>query len=300
MKLTDNNNIKNNQQKDASSLPFPCSNFNGKEKDWESGFHYYGARYYWSEVLTGWLSVDPMSDKYPSISPYVYCVWNPVRVVDPDGQDGWDKVAGFCIGVLTNVSPRTGWIRDAYVPTNSADYNNSLRTADNTMMFAGGLMAAAGTAGIAAGATIIGSGGAVAATGVGLPEGAAVAAAGAVVEAASVASGLIGSAVTMQATSNASQGYNRGGTTTQGNKASVKAKSISQLQNDVKDGRAPKSMIRFHKGKIKGEQDHVHFKDGSALNMDGSWKHHGANGSKHKLTNQEKNYLKKNGWKISD
>jgi hypothetical protein len=27
--------------------------FNGKEKDYESGFHYYGARYYWSEVLTG-------------------------------------------------------------------------------------------------------------------------------------------------------------------------------------------------------------------------------------------------------
>ncbi len=60
--------------------------FNGKEKDWESGFHYYGARYYWSEVLTGWLSVDPMMDKYPSISPYAYCVWNPVKLVDPDGQ----------------------------------------------------------------------------------------------------------------------------------------------------------------------------------------------------------------------
>ena len=190
---------------------FLSSNFNGKEKDWESSFHYYGARYYWSEVLTGWLSVDPMSDKYPNISSYAYCVWNPVRVVDPDGQDGWDKVAGFCIGVLTNVSPRTGWIRDAYVPTNSADYNNSLRTADNTMMFAGGLMTAAGTAGIAAGATIIGSGGTVAMTGVGLPEGAVAAAAGATIGAASAVSGLIGSAVTMQATSNASQGYNRGG-----------------------------------------------------------------------------------------
>ena len=61
--------------------------FNGKEKDYESGFHYYGARYYWCEVLTGWLSVDPMSDKYPSISPYVYCAWNPVKLVDPDGRE---------------------------------------------------------------------------------------------------------------------------------------------------------------------------------------------------------------------
>ena len=50
--------------------------FNGKEKDYESGYHYYGARYYWSELLTGWLSIDPMMDKYPSISPYNYCMWS--------------------------------------------------------------------------------------------------------------------------------------------------------------------------------------------------------------------------------
>ena len=59
--------------------------FNGKEKDHESGLHYYGARYYWSEALTGWLSVDPMTDKYPNISSYAYCAWNPVKMVDPDG-----------------------------------------------------------------------------------------------------------------------------------------------------------------------------------------------------------------------
>lgn len=29
--------------------------YNGKEKDYESGFHYYGARYYWSEVQTDYL-----------------------------------------------------------------------------------------------------------------------------------------------------------------------------------------------------------------------------------------------------
>ena len=37
--------------------------------------------------MTGWLSVDPMADKYPNISPYAYCAWNPVRLVDPDGED---------------------------------------------------------------------------------------------------------------------------------------------------------------------------------------------------------------------
>ena len=61
--------------------------FNGKEKDYESGFHYYGARYYWGEVLTGWLSVDPLADKYPHISPYNYCMENPIKVIDPMGMD---------------------------------------------------------------------------------------------------------------------------------------------------------------------------------------------------------------------
>ena len=28
-----------------------------------------------------------MADKYPNISPYAYCAWNPVRLVDPDGED---------------------------------------------------------------------------------------------------------------------------------------------------------------------------------------------------------------------
>lgn len=50
-------------------------------------FHYYGARYYWSEVMTGWLSVGPMMDKYPSVSPYAYCAWNPVKLVDPNGEE---------------------------------------------------------------------------------------------------------------------------------------------------------------------------------------------------------------------
>ena len=42
----------------------------GKERDSETGFSYFGARYYDSDILTGWLSVDPMADKYPGLSPY--------------------------------------------------------------------------------------------------------------------------------------------------------------------------------------------------------------------------------------
>ena len=60
--------------------------FSAKEKDTETGLSYFGARYYSSD-LSIWLSVDPMSDKYPSMSPYVYCANNPVKLVDPNGND---------------------------------------------------------------------------------------------------------------------------------------------------------------------------------------------------------------------
>ena len=61
--------------------------FTGKERDEETGFGYFGARYMDYELMTMWLSVDPMADKYLSISPYAYCAWNPVKLVDPDGRE---------------------------------------------------------------------------------------------------------------------------------------------------------------------------------------------------------------------
>ena len=65
----------------------PPFTFTGKERDAETGFSYFGARYYDSDLSGLFLSIDPMADKYPSISPYAYCTWNPVRLIDPDGRD---------------------------------------------------------------------------------------------------------------------------------------------------------------------------------------------------------------------
>ena len=60
--------------------------FSAKERDSETGLSYFGSRYYSSD-LGIWLSVDPMSDKYASLSPYTYCANNPVKLVDPNGED---------------------------------------------------------------------------------------------------------------------------------------------------------------------------------------------------------------------
>ena len=60
--------------------------FTGKERDSETGYSYFGARFYDSDLMTGWLSIDPQSDKFPNISPYAYCNWNPVKLKDQDGE----------------------------------------------------------------------------------------------------------------------------------------------------------------------------------------------------------------------
>ncbi|MGI6320307.1 MAG: RHS repeat-associated core domain-containing protein [Bacteroidales bacterium] len=71
------------EQRDYWHTPY---RFNGKELDAETGLYYYGARYYTPE-LGVWLSVDPLSDKYPSISSFAYCLNNPVKLIDPNGME---------------------------------------------------------------------------------------------------------------------------------------------------------------------------------------------------------------------
>ena len=45
----------------------------------------FGARLY-DPRTAAWLSQDPLSEKYYSISPYAYCAGNPVNLVDPSGK----------------------------------------------------------------------------------------------------------------------------------------------------------------------------------------------------------------------
>lgn len=60
--------------------------FTGKERDEETGYGYFGARYMDYSLMTSFISVDRYASKYPFISPYAYCAWNPIRLIDPTGD----------------------------------------------------------------------------------------------------------------------------------------------------------------------------------------------------------------------
>lgn len=70
---------------DTSSEEMPYK-FNGKELDQETGQYYYGARYM-NPVTNLWYGVDALTEKYPTIGGYVYCVGNLIKFVDLDGKD---------------------------------------------------------------------------------------------------------------------------------------------------------------------------------------------------------------------
>ena len=89
--------------------------FSAKEKDDETQYSYFGARYYDSD-LSVWLSVDPMAGKYPSMSAYMYCFGNPIRLIDPNGMSPGDPP--FSVQYYTSLASGTTNIVEAtYVTT---------------------------------------------------------------------------------------------------------------------------------------------------------------------------------------
>ena len=72
---------------DATGAGVQPYKYNNKELDQMHGLNLYdySARYYES-ALGRFTSVDPLAEKYYSISPYAYVMNNPLKYIDPDGM----------------------------------------------------------------------------------------------------------------------------------------------------------------------------------------------------------------------
>jgi RHS repeat-associated protein len=93
--------------------------YNGKELDRMLGLdlYDYGARFYDARIAR-WQTLDPLCEKYYSISPYVYCANNPLNLVDRDGrwvESAWDffNVALDVTSFTDNV--KKGNVKDAII-----------------------------------------------------------------------------------------------------------------------------------------------------------------------------------------
>ncbi len=75
----------------------PRYKFTSKERDVETQYDYFGARYYDSRIGR-WLSVDPMGDEFLGWSPYTYCASDPLNVFDPNGKGYYYKRDGTYLG----------------------------------------------------------------------------------------------------------------------------------------------------------------------------------------------------------
>ena len=79
--------------------------YNGKELDTDRGLNWYDydARQYDGIRFT---TVDPLAEKYYSISPYAYCANNPIRYTDPTGMWMMHSVLQQVLAVLSAMSSK--------------------------------------------------------------------------------------------------------------------------------------------------------------------------------------------------
>ena len=73
--------------------------YNGKRLERNHGLDWYdyGARHY-DAAIVSWPTMDPLAEKYYSLSPYVYCFGNPIIFIDPNGTNPIYDTQGNFLG----------------------------------------------------------------------------------------------------------------------------------------------------------------------------------------------------------
>ena len=171
----------------------------------------FGARLY-DPRTAAWLSQDPMAEQYYPISPYAYCAGNPVNLVDPTGEDIWDRIIGVLVGYITNILPGSGFVRDWFTPNSRADYNNALQSVDQAAEIVGDVALTVAAVEGGTGAAMAATGSGLVVSVVGTPEGAVVAGAGTALMAESAKLGATGALFKANSKTNQNAGYERGNT----------------------------------------------------------------------------------------
>ena len=127
----------------SSNQNFQQQKFSGKELSPHGGLNFYDfhARTY-DPARGQFLTPDPLAEKYPWMSPYTYCMNNPIRFIDPLGMDTV-HVLDQGTRPLDNGTAGQTYTADIYViqngtingPYSGSSYPNSKSNTDNTTSF---------------------------------------------------------------------------------------------------------------------------------------------------------------------
>ncbi|MNX72044.1 hypothetical protein D3C86_1033810 [compost metagenome] len=132
------------------AIPNQPFKYNGKELEKPFGLetYEYGARQY-DPQIGKWKGIDPLADRYLSISPFAYVANNPIMYIDPDGrkinpanQKEWDKQKTNIenrrgdlvnnINSLTQKGQKEGWSQKK-LERKIGDMNDRVKSLDNTL-----------------------------------------------------------------------------------------------------------------------------------------------------------------------